>query len=78
MPVPFDVGLTMDRNIADGAASAGAGVLGQGAPTFASRPAPYGRACVNCVRAKCKCILRNGGEICERYFQFIFTYLRIY
>ena len=63
----------MDRNVADGAASAGAGVLGQGAPTMASRPAPYGRACVNCVRAKCKCILRNGGEICERYFSFIFT-----
>ncbi|QGA17148.1 hypothetical protein EYB26_004818 [Talaromyces marneffei] len=37
--------------------------------SFASKPAPYGRACVNCVRAKCKCILRNGGEVCERCFR---------
>ncbi|RAL15186.1 Zn(II)2Cys6 transcription factor [Aspergillus homomorphus CBS 101889] len=30
------------------------------------RAAPYGRACVNCARAKCKCLLRNNGEGCER------------
>ncbi|KAL1963469.1 hypothetical protein VTN77DRAFT_8370 [Rasamsonia byssochlamydoides] len=31
----------------------------------AGRPAPYGRACLNCARAKCKCILRSVGS-CER------------
>ncbi|KAK9319612.1 hypothetical protein V1517DRAFT_310580 [Lipomyces orientalis] len=34
--------------------------------TSPGRPAPYGRACLNCSRAKCKCILRNDGECCER------------
>jgi hypothetical protein len=31
-------------------------------------PAPYGRACTNCARAKCRCIYRNdgGGSICQR------------
>ncbi|KAK1993065.1 hypothetical protein LX36DRAFT_268945 [Colletotrichum falcatum] len=29
-------------------------------------PAPYGRACINCSRAKCKCILRPVGGACER------------
>ncbi|KAK2729073.1 C6 transcription factor [Colletotrichum kahawae] len=29
-------------------------------------PAPYGRACTNCSRAKCKCILRPAGGACER------------
>ncbi|KAK2015906.1 hypothetical protein LZ32DRAFT_112731 [Colletotrichum eremochloae] len=29
-------------------------------------PAPYGRACTNCSRAKCKCILRPVGGACER------------
>ncbi|TDZ38782.1 Transcriptional regulator WAR1 [Colletotrichum spinosum] len=29
-------------------------------------PAPYGRACTNCARAKCKCILRPVGGACER------------
>ncbi|KAG7056027.1 Zn(II)2Cys6 transcription factor [Colletotrichum scovillei] len=28
--------------------------------------APYGRACTNCSRAKCKCILRPVGGACER------------
>ncbi|KAH9233035.1 hypothetical protein K456DRAFT_1788268, partial [Colletotrichum gloeosporioides 23] len=28
--------------------------------------APYGRACTNCSRAKCKCILRPAGGACER------------
>ncbi|KAK3360511.1 hypothetical protein B0T25DRAFT_629588 [Lasiosphaeria hispida] len=29
-------------------------------------PAPYGRACVNCSRAKCKCMRRPAGGACER------------
>ncbi|KAL2022475.1 hypothetical protein VTK56DRAFT_5304 [Thermocarpiscus australiensis] len=32
-------------------------------------PAPYGRACTNCARAKCRCIYRSGssgGTGCER------------
>ncbi|KAJ9133831.1 Transcriptional regulator WAR1 [Pleurostoma richardsiae] len=29
-------------------------------------PAPYGRACTNCSRAKCKCIYRSSGGSCER------------
>jgi hypothetical protein len=29
-------------------------------------PAPYGAACANCYRAKCKCIYRNDGNTCER------------
>ncbi|KAJ5398898.1 hypothetical protein N7465_009387 [Penicillium sp. CMV-2018d] len=32
----------------------------------AGTPAPYGRACVNCSRAKCKCILPATGTGCER------------
>ncbi|KAL0944843.1 C6 transcription factor [Colletotrichum truncatum] len=31
--------------------------------------APYGRACTNCSRAKCKCILRPVGGACERCFR---------
>jgi hypothetical protein len=27
--------------------------------------APYGRACKNCVRAKCRCLVRDAGT-CER------------
>lgn len=30
-------------------------------------PAPYGRACSNCARAKCRCIYRPEGADCERY-----------
>lgn len=30
-------------------------------------PAPYGRACTNCARAKCRCIYRSEGADCERY-----------
>ncbi|KAJ5499917.1 hypothetical protein N7453_008968 [Penicillium expansum] len=29
-------------------------------------PAPYGRACMNCSRAKCKCIIPTTGNGCER------------
>ncbi|KAK3682306.1 hypothetical protein B0T22DRAFT_501754 [Podospora appendiculata] len=29
-------------------------------------PAPYGRACANCARAKCRCIYPEGGPNCER------------
>ncbi|GAB1316133.1 Transcriptional regulator WAR1 [Madurella fahalii] len=29
-------------------------------------PAPYGRACTNCARAKCRCIYRSDGADCER------------
>ncbi|KAJ5085829.1 hypothetical protein N7532_010600 [Penicillium argentinense] len=29
-------------------------------------PAPYGRACLNCTRAKSKCILLSNGNGCER------------
>ncbi|KAK4449642.1 hypothetical protein QBC34DRAFT_448702 [Podospora aff. communis PSN243] len=29
-------------------------------------PAPYGKACTNCVKAKCRCIYRMGGLECER------------
>ncbi|CAI7619752.1 unnamed protein product [Penicillium viridicatum] len=32
----------------------------------AGTPAPYGRACMNCSRAKCKCILPATGTGCER------------
>lgn len=39
------------------------------APPQMPSPAPsagYGRSCTNCSRAKCKCILRADGMICER------------
>ncbi|RHZ61461.1 transcription factor domain-containing protein [Aspergillus thermomutatus] len=29
-------------------------------------PAPYGRACANCARAKCKCIIPETGGMCAR------------
>ncbi|KAJ5774353.1 hypothetical protein N7457_009249 [Penicillium paradoxum] len=29
-------------------------------------PAPYGRACMNCSRAKCRCVLSVTGAGCER------------
>ncbi|RSL90939.1 hypothetical protein CEP51_000462 [Fusarium floridanum] len=29
-------------------------------------PAPYGRACLGCSRAKCKCFYRSDGGRCER------------
>jgi hypothetical protein len=28
--------------------------------------APYGHACANCVRSKCKCVIRQGKNTCER------------
>uniref|UniRef100_L2FUC2 Zn 2cys6 transcription factor n=1 Tax=Colletotrichum fructicola (strain Nara gc5) TaxID=1213859 RepID=L2FUC2_COLFN len=40
-----------------------AGAAGGGGGGIA---APYGRACTNCSRAKCKCILRPAGGACER------------
>ncbi|KAI1780619.1 hypothetical protein F4818DRAFT_396279 [Hypoxylon cercidicola] len=32
----------------------------------ACSPAPYGRACAGCSRAKCKCFYRSDGSACER------------
>ncbi|KUI64004.1 Transcriptional regulator WAR1 [Cytospora mali] len=35
-------------------------------------PAPYGHACTNCAKAKCKCVYRGTGgrlEICQRCFR---------
>ena len=32
-----------------------------------SIPAPYGRACEECARSKCRCMLRHEGGRCERY-----------
>ncbi|KAE8140437.1 hypothetical protein BDV38DRAFT_239705 [Aspergillus pseudotamarii] len=29
-------------------------------------PAPYGQACINCARAKCKCLLLAAEDRCER------------
>ncbi|KAL2265989.1 hypothetical protein VTJ83DRAFT_5341 [Remersonia thermophila] len=34
--------------------------------TANTRPAPYGRACTSCARAKCKCFYRLDGNDCER------------
>lgn len=34
--------------------------------TTGGTPAPYGRACTNCARAKCRCIYRSEGTDCER------------
>ena len=35
--------------------------------TAAGIPAPYGKACVNCAKAKCRCLYRNErGTVCER------------
>ncbi|KAH8810878.1 hypothetical protein F5884DRAFT_672828 [Xylogone sp. PMI_703] len=31
--------------------------------------APYGHACANCARSKCKCIIRLAGEPCERCYR---------
>ncbi|XXG97576.1 hypothetical protein Hte_003881 [Hypoxylon texense] len=36
------------------------------APEPACSPAPYGRACAGCSRAKCKCFYRSDGSACER------------
>ncbi|KXX73648.1 Transcriptional regulator WAR1 [Madurella mycetomatis] len=33
---------------------------------ISGNPAPYGRACTNCARAKCRCIYRSDGADCER------------
>ncbi|KAK4182418.1 hypothetical protein QBC35DRAFT_510013 [Podospora australis] len=35
----------------------------------ACSPAPYGKACVGCSRAKCKCFYRVGGLDCERCYR---------
>ncbi|KAE9376342.1 hypothetical protein N431DRAFT_289530, partial [Stipitochalara longipes BDJ] len=29
-------------------------------------PAPYGGSCIGCVKAKCKCVYKNGTKNCER------------
>ncbi|KAJ4389579.1 hypothetical protein N0V93_007050 [Gnomoniopsis smithogilvyi] len=41
---------------------------GQSTPSRTAVAAPYGHACTNCARAKCKCIYAGGqaGAICER------------
>jgi len=39
---------------------------GIGMQQIAGTPAPYGRACTNCSKAKCKCIVR-GDSGCERW-----------
>ena len=36
-------------------------------PAEACNPAPYGRACVGCPRAKSKCFYRVDGSSCERF-----------
>ncbi|KAM5372836.1 hypothetical protein ACJZ2D_007293 [Fusarium nematophilum] len=36
---------------------------------LAGTPAGYGRACLACSKAKCKCILRTTGSDCERCFR---------
>ncbi|KAJ6101680.1 hypothetical protein N7499_001310 [Penicillium canescens] len=33
---------------------------------MAGRSAPYGQACLNCFKTKCKCIPRSDGNGCER------------
>ncbi|KAI1381383.1 hypothetical protein F4677DRAFT_402845 [Hypoxylon crocopeplum] len=35
-------------------------------PSASCSPAPYGRACAGCSRAKCKCFYRSEGFTCER------------
>lgn len=35
-------------------------------PSASCSPAPYGRACAGCSRAKCKCFYRSDGNTCER------------
>ncbi|KAJ9401498.1 hypothetical protein DTO282F9_1695 [Paecilomyces variotii] len=40
--------------------------MDQNAPPPSPIPAPYGHACVNCARAKCKCILLSLDGKCER------------
>ncbi|WQF80723.1 Putative zn(2)Cys(6) fungal-type DNA-binding domain-containing protein [Colletotrichum destructivum] len=42
------------------------GSAAHSASSEAGIAAPYGRACTNCSRAKCKCILRPVGGACER------------
>lgn len=41
-------------------------------------PAPYGRACTNCARAKCRCIYRVAEASCERYVDATAIYLARY
>jgi hypothetical protein len=38
------------------------------------QPAPYGRACVSCSQAKCKCIIRAGGGRCERSVTYFYIF----
>ncbi|EHA46647.1 hypothetical protein MGG_10562 [Pyricularia oryzae 70-15] len=56
-------------NTVDSGASSKASSTASAPSTPPGIPAPYGRACANCVKAKCKCFYRgNGREIssCER------------
>lgn len=39
-------------------------------------PAAYGRACVGCVKAKCKCLTRGSRGRCERQV-ILFRWLRL-
>jgi hypothetical protein len=39
-------------------------------------PAPYGQACVHCVKAKSRCMLREGGT-CERLVGMLFLVTRV-
>ncbi|KAJ5185208.1 Cytochrome P450 [Penicillium cf. griseofulvum] len=38
----------------------------ESAQTPSGAPTPYGRACMNCSRAKCKCVLSTTSSGCER------------
>lgn len=33
---------------------------------YTGQSAPYGQACMQCFKAKSKCILRESGDKCER------------
>lgn len=37
--------------------------------------APYGQACANCSRSKCKCIIRSAGQSCGRSVVCLSLYL---
>lgn len=32
----------------------------------AGEAAPYGQACLQCFKSKCKCVVRSEGDKCER------------
>ncbi|KAJ5996867.1 hypothetical protein N7499_006820 [Penicillium canescens] len=41
-------------------------MMGNSDQNTSGTPAPYGRACTNCVRAKCKCMLAAESDKCQR------------